>query len=143
MELGHALFATHQDAEGTRTLEEGVAQFPQDDLLLSDLGSAYLRNGETEQAAAVLERAVKANPERYEPHNLLGVIARGRGDLSAAEREFREPCDASRTTPRSTTTWGICCFNAAATKRRLFISRGQSMPIRRLPRRIITSAVCW
>jgi len=88
--LAHALFATHQDAEGTRTLEEGVAQYPQDDLLLSDLGNAYLRSGDTAQAAAVLERAVKANPERSEPHNLLGVMARGRGDLSTAEREFRE-----------------------------------------------------
>ncbi len=90
VELAHALFAAHQDAEGTRTLEEGVAQYPQDDLLLSDLGNAYLRSGETAQAAAVLERAVKANPERPEAHNLLGVIARGRGDLSTAEREFRE-----------------------------------------------------
>jgi Flp pilus assembly protein TadD len=90
VELAHALFATHQDAEGTRTLEEGVAQYPQDDLLLSDLGNAYLRSGETAQAAAVLERAVKANPERPEPHNLLGTIARGRGDLNTAEREFRE-----------------------------------------------------
>jgi Flp pilus assembly protein TadD len=90
VQLAHALFATHQDAEGTRTLEEGVAQYPQDDLMLSDLGNAYLRSGETAQAAAVLERAVKANPEQPEAHNLLGVIARQRGDLSTAEREFRE-----------------------------------------------------
>jgi Flp pilus assembly protein TadD len=90
VELAHALFATHQDAEGTRTLEGGVAQFPQDDLLLNDLGNAYLRTGEMEQAAAVLERAEKANPERSETHNLLGAIARVRGDLTTAEREFRE-----------------------------------------------------
>jgi len=88
--LAHALFATKQDAEGTHTLEEGVAQYPQDDLLLSDLGNAYLRMGETAQAEAVLERAVKANPDRPEPHNLLGVIARGRGDGETAAREFRE-----------------------------------------------------
>lgn len=90
VELAHALFATHQDAEGTRTLEAGVAQYPQDDLLLSDLGNAYLRSGETAQAAAMLERAAKANPEQPEAHNLLGVIARGSGDLSTAEHEFRE-----------------------------------------------------
>ncbi len=90
VQLAHALFATHQDAEGTRTLEEGVAQYPQDDLLLSDLGNAYLRSGDTSRAAATLERAVKADPERPEPHNLLGVIARDRLDLSTAEREFRE-----------------------------------------------------
>jgi Flp pilus assembly protein TadD len=90
VELAHALFATHQDAEGTRTLEEGVAQYPQDDRMLSDLGNAYLRSGDTAQAAAMLERAVKANPEQPEAHNLLGVIARQRGDLNTAEREFRE-----------------------------------------------------
>ncbi len=90
VQLAHALFATHQDAEGTRTLEEGVTQYPQDDLMLSDLGNAYLRGGDSAQAAAMLERAVKANPEQPEAHNLLGAIARDRGDLSTAEREFRE-----------------------------------------------------
>jgi Flp pilus assembly protein TadD len=90
VKLAQALFATHQEAEGTRTLEEAVAQYPQDDLLLSDMGNAYLRIGKTAQAAEVLERAVKANPDRPEPHNLLGVIARGRGDGGTAEREFRE-----------------------------------------------------
>lgn len=90
VELAHAQFATNQDAEGTHTLEQAVAQYPQDDLLLSDLGNAYLRTGETEKAATVLERAVKANPERPEPHNLLGVLARKRGDGDTAEREFRE-----------------------------------------------------
>jgi Flp pilus assembly protein TadD len=89
-ELAHELFATHQDAEGTRTLEDGLAQYPQDDLMLSDLGNAYLRSGDSAQAATVLERAVKANPEQPEAHNLLGVIARGRRDWSTAEREFRE-----------------------------------------------------
>jgi Flp pilus assembly protein TadD len=90
VELAKALFAAHREAEATRTLEEGVAQYPQDDLLLSDLGNAYLRMGKTAQAAGVLERAVKANPDRPEPYNLLGVIAVGRGDESTAEREFRE-----------------------------------------------------
>jgi Flp pilus assembly protein TadD len=90
VELAHALFATHQDTEGTRALEDGVAQFPQDDLLLSDLGNAYLRTGEMAKAAEVLDRAVKANPDRPEPHNLLGVIATGRGDVETAEHEFHE-----------------------------------------------------
>ena len=90
VQLSHALFATHQDAEGVQTLEAGVAQYPQDDLLLSDLGNAYLRMGQAEQAAAMLDRAVKVNSERPESHTLLGTIARRRGDLDTAEREFRE-----------------------------------------------------
>ena len=90
VELAQALFATHQDAEGTQTLEQGLAQFPQDDLLLSDLGNAYLRTGDPARAADALNRAVNANPDRPEPHTLLGVIAIQHGDATTAEREFRE-----------------------------------------------------
>jgi Flp pilus assembly protein TadD len=90
VELAQALFAMHQETEGTRTLEEGVAQYPQDDLLLSDLGNAYLRTGETERAAEMLARSVKANPDRPEAHVLLGAIATGRGDANTAEHELRE-----------------------------------------------------
>lgn len=88
--LAPALFALHQDAQATKVLEDAVAQYPSDDLLLSDLGNAYLRQGEITQASAVLERALQANPERPETHNLLGVIASRQGDNATAEHEFRE-----------------------------------------------------
>jgi len=84
-----ALFALHQDAQATTVLEEAVAQYPNDDLLLSDLGNAYLRQGEIGKASAVLDRSVQANPDRPESHNLLGVIAIKQGDKIAGEREFR------------------------------------------------------
>jgi len=88
--LAPALFALHRDAQATRVLEGAVQQYPTDDLLLSDLGNAYLRQGEIAQASAVLERAFKANPERSETHNLLGVVAVKRGDRATGEHEFRE-----------------------------------------------------
>jgi predicted CXXCH cytochrome family protein len=90
VKLAPALFALHQDAQATKVLEEAVARYPTDDLLLSDLGNAYLRQGEIAQASAVLHRAARANPERSETHNLLGVIAVKRGDSAAGEDEFRE-----------------------------------------------------
>jgi predicted CXXCH cytochrome family protein len=90
VELVPALFATHQDQQATRVLEQAVEHYPTDDLLLSDLGNAYLRQGATAQAAAMLERALKANPDRSETHNLLGALALRHGDISGAEREFRE-----------------------------------------------------
>ena len=58
-----ALFALHQDGKATKVLEDAVAKYPADDLLLSDLGNAYLRQGEITQASAALDRAVRANPE--------------------------------------------------------------------------------
>ena len=75
MKLTPALFALHQDAQATQVLADAVEQYPTDDLLLSDLGNAYLRQGEIAQASAALERALQANPERSETHNLLGIVA--------------------------------------------------------------------
>jgi predicted CXXCH cytochrome family protein len=90
VKLVPALFAIHQDAQATKVLEEAVERYPTDDLLLSDLGNAYLRQGEIAQASAALGRALQANPERSESHNLLGVVAVKQGDRATGEREFRE-----------------------------------------------------
>ena len=90
VKLVPALFAMHQDAQATKVLEEAVERYPTDDLLLSDLGNAYLRQGEIAQASSALERAVRANPERSESHNLLGVVAVKQGDRATGEHEFRE-----------------------------------------------------
>jgi Flp pilus assembly protein TadD len=90
VKLVPALFAVHQDAEATKVLEDAVARYPNDDLLLSDLGNAYLRQGEVAQASSMLDRALRANPDRPESHNLLAVIAIKRGDSATGEREFRE-----------------------------------------------------
>jgi Flp pilus assembly protein TadD len=90
VKLVPALFALHQDAQATTALEAAVVQYPTDDLLLSDLGNAYLRQNEIAQASSVLARAVRANPDRSESHNLLGVIAVKQGDKVTAEQEFRE-----------------------------------------------------
>ncbi len=88
--LAPALFALQQDAQATNVLEETVKRYPTDDLLLSDLGNAYLRQGEIAQASAALDRAVRADPERSETHNLLGVVAVKQGDRANGEHEFHE-----------------------------------------------------
>ena len=90
VKLALALFALHHDAEATKVLEEAARRYPTDDLLLSDLGNAYLRQGEIAQASTALEGALEANPERSETHNLWGVVAVKRGDSATGEREFRE-----------------------------------------------------
>jgi Flp pilus assembly protein TadD len=90
VELIPALFASNQDAAATTALEQAVGHYPSDDLLLSDLGNAYERQGQTAQALDALHRAVAANPDRTESHNLLGAIALKQGDAATADREFRE-----------------------------------------------------
>jgi len=90
VKLVPALFATHQDEQATKVLEEAAERYPTDDLLLSDLGNAYLRQGKITQASAALDHALRANPERSESHNLLGVVAVKQGDRASGEHEFRE-----------------------------------------------------
>ena len=90
VKLVPALFAIHQDAQATKVLEEAVERDPTDDLLLSDLGNAYLRQGEIAQASSALDRAVRSNPDRPESHNLLGVVAVKQADRATGEHEFRE-----------------------------------------------------
>ncbi len=90
VKLALALFALQQDAQAAKVLEDAVKQDPTDDELLSDLGNAYLRQGEVAQAAAALKRALQANPERSDTHNLLGVAAVEQGDRATAEHQFRE-----------------------------------------------------
>jgi Flp pilus assembly protein TadD len=90
VKLVPALFALHDDVHATEVLEAAVERYPADDLLLSDLGNAYLRRKDLGHALAVLNRALQANPERSETHNLLGVVALKQGDKATAEHEFRE-----------------------------------------------------
>ena len=92
IEIVPALFASHSDAQAARMLEQAVEHYPLDDLLLSDLGNAYLRQGQITQAAETLKRAINANPDRAESHNLLGVVylKQGGEDKKSAERELRE-----------------------------------------------------
>jgi Flp pilus assembly protein TadD/formate-dependent nitrite reductase cytochrome c552 subunit len=85
-----ALFALHRDAEATTILEQAIAKYPTDDVLLSDLGNAYLRQGRIDLASTMLNRAIHANPDRADPWNLLGMIAARQNDLPTAEHEFSE-----------------------------------------------------
>jgi Flp pilus assembly protein TadD len=116
VKLAPALFALHQDAQATKVLEDAAAQYPDDDLLLSDLGNAYVRQGEIAKASTVLDRAVKANPDRTESHNLLGVITMKQGNRATAAREFRE---ALRCQPDFAKAWdnGATARSAAGASR--------------------------
>ncbi|WP_162538567.1 tetratricopeptide repeat protein [Granulicella sp. WH15] len=89
-EIVPALYATGQDARALDVLQKGVALYPKDDLLLTDLGNAYLRKERLAEAQEALNRALAVNPERSEAHNLLGLVALRRGDAALAEQSFRE-----------------------------------------------------
>ncbi len=144
VKLVPALFALHHDSQATKVLEEAVERYPTDDLLLSDLGNAYLRQGEIAQASAALKRALQANSERSESHNLLGVVALKQGDRATGEHEFRvKPCAVSRISPKPGTILAVCWQTSIATRKPSSSLRRPLRPMLVLRKRTITWVGCW
>ena len=58
--------------------------------MLANLGQALIESGKVDEAARALDRAVAANPDLPEPHDLNGLVWLRRGDAARAEAGFRE-----------------------------------------------------
>ena len=58
--------------------------------MLANLGQALLESRRTDEAAAALARAMAANPDLPETHDLLGLLALSRNQTAEAEKEFGE-----------------------------------------------------
>ena len=56
--------------------------------MLTNYSQALLELGRVDEAAQVLDRAVAANPDLPEPHDLLGLVWLRRGDQKQAESKF-------------------------------------------------------
>ena len=85
-----AMFATNNGDQATALLEKATVAAPKNDLLLTNLGNAYLRQGKLTEAQVALDKAVQIDPERADTHNLQGLLALQRGDMVGAEHAFRE-----------------------------------------------------
>jgi Flp pilus assembly protein TadD len=84
--LAASLLALRRFGEAAALLER---QTDADARMLTNRGQALLELGRTEEAVAVLERALASNPDLAEPHDLLGLAWVRRGDDRRAESEFR------------------------------------------------------
>jgi tetratricopeptide (TPR) repeat protein len=89
-EMPIAMLAAGQRSQALDVLKRGVALHPDDDVLLTELANASLAEGFVDEAGAVLRRALQADPERADAHNLAGLWALRRNDQRAAEDSFRE-----------------------------------------------------
>jgi Flp pilus assembly protein TadD len=65
-----------------------VKAFPNDPLLRYQLAIAHSAAGSDDQAIAALEKSTAADPDLAEPHNLLGELLAGKGDLARAEQSL-------------------------------------------------------
>lgn len=87
---------------------EALQAAPGDALLHYKLSAALDRLGDTAGERNALEKAVQIDPDMAAAHNQLGYLASRGGDLTAAEKHFRE---AVRAAPLFTEAW----INLAAT----------------------------
>jgi tetratricopeptide (TPR) repeat protein len=82
-------------------LEHALAHEPENEMLWTNLGAAYLGNpvraGEEQQQAAIeaFERALEINPIAPNVHYNLALIHRDRGEAEQAIRRFRQATQAN------------------------------------------------
>src|SRR6185437_8062715 len=64
-------------------------------------------DGQTEQAEAELKKAVAREPERANPHRMLGQVLSQRGDFAAARAQFMEALQLEPNEPHGFYDWAI------------------------------------
>ncbi len=95
----HILLGRHQEA--IPILEQALAHEPENEMIWTNLGAAYLGNpvlaDEEQQRKAIeaFERAVAINPEAPNVYYNLGLIHRDRGEMEQAVRRFRHAVQAN------------------------------------------------
>jgi predicted O-linked N-acetylglucosamine transferase (SPINDLY family) len=88
--LGALLLETARDREAAACLKQAVARFPQEGVLLANLGEAQRRTGDLEGAEASLRRALSLMPSLAEAHHTLGLILSEQGRFPAAIACYRQ-----------------------------------------------------
>jgi tetratricopeptide (TPR) repeat protein len=94
----YILLGRHKEA--IPILERALAQEPENEMIWTNLGAAYLGNpilaDEEQQCRAIeaFERAIETNPVAPNVHYNLGLIHRDRGETEQAMRRFRQAIQA-------------------------------------------------
>jgi Flp pilus assembly protein TadD len=89
-ELPTTLLASGQTVRAIEVLKQGIAAHPNDDVLLTELANASLREGLFDGAATALQQVLQIDPERADAYNLKGLLELRRNNQTAAEQSFRE-----------------------------------------------------
>lgn len=89
--------AAVRDGNGVVSVEvfSGLAkQLPQSAAVQSNLGSAYMLQGDATSAIAAYKRAIAINPRLATPHVRLGVLYRRANKLKEAEKQYKAALEA-------------------------------------------------
>ncbi|MGA1820291.1 MAG: tetratricopeptide repeat protein [Thermoplasmatota archaeon] len=82
---------TSGDIEGSRrSLENILAEYPNDDEILYHLGNTYFMTEELEEAQALFQKAVEINPSSYRALNNLGVVQEKLENKESAIKSFNQ-----------------------------------------------------
>ena len=77
-------------SEGRTLLEKAVSQFPEDTAVLNALAVFYVRAGRLSEAAELLSRALRADPDDPASWLNLGVCLQAKADKKGAEAAYRQ-----------------------------------------------------
>jgi predicted O-linked N-acetylglucosamine transferase (SPINDLY family) len=88
--LGALLLETARDREALACLKQAAARFPQEGVLLGNLGEAQRRLGDLAGAEASLRRALGVMPSLAEAHHTLGLTLSAQDRFPAAVSCFRQ-----------------------------------------------------
>jgi tetratricopeptide (TPR) repeat protein len=88
--LAVALDESGQGARAVELLRRATVAQPRNSAVWHQYGQTLMHQGRNTEASAALHQALALDPEIYEAHNSLGVLAFGAQDLALAEQSFRE-----------------------------------------------------
>jgi tetratricopeptide (TPR) repeat protein len=83
-QLGYAYFFDFKWDLSVKMCEEELALYPDDDNAVKLLGSLYRQRGRLDEAAALLEKANRLNPDDYEILFQMGLLAQAKNDYPQA-----------------------------------------------------------
>ena len=90
--LGAAYLGTDKNKEAIKALDKASSLNPTNDLYLSGLGYAYMRNFDG-RAGEISDKALEINPKNPQAHYVIGVVAYRRASYSIAYERAKRAID--------------------------------------------------
>lgn len=88
LERGYYSQQNQPPEETLRYYEEGLHEYPNEELLYLERGKFYLHQGNLDSALADSEKAIELSPNLAGAYKLRGQVKKAKGDSEGAEKDF-------------------------------------------------------